>query len=43
MSGIKDAKEMLAVAEHDFKALKGMTDSDTTHSFQPKNPSIDWK
>jgi len=28
MSGIKDAKEMLAVAEHDFKALKGMTDSE---------------
>jgi HEPN domain-containing protein len=28
MSKIKDAKEMLAVAEHDFKALKGMTDSE---------------
>lgn len=28
MSEIKDAKEMLAVAENDFKALKGMTDSE---------------
>ncbi|MCX7858165.1 MAG: HEPN domain-containing protein [Deltaproteobacteria bacterium] len=28
MSKIEDAKEMLALAEHDFRALKGMTDSE---------------